>query len=97
MTDLNIDELYADVIASASPTGYIRKTLRALVEKLKVDDVFVPHDVSLTVLRSDRTALLIGDIAAELERDGWSIVPVIPGWTTSVNGPVKRHLPPPIV
>ncbi|KVF05614.1 hypothetical protein WJ05_27855 [Burkholderia vietnamiensis] len=58
MTDLNVDELYADVIASASPTGYIQKTLRALVEKLKVDDVFVPHDVSLSVLRSDRTALL---------------------------------------
>lgn len=133
MTDLNIDELYADVIASASPTGFIRETLRNLVRKLKTDDVFVPHDVSLNVVRSDRTALLyvepnegwaallmravsgerrremafhwpeagvcrigphriafsipedIGDIAAELERDGWSIVPVIPGWITHAN------------
>ncbi|MBY4869020.1 hypothetical protein K6W76_21315 [Burkholderia anthina] len=58
MTELNIDELYADVIASASPTGFIRKTLRDLVGKLKIDDVFVPHDVSLTVFRSDHAALL---------------------------------------
>lgn len=139
MTDLNIDELYADVIASASPTSFIRETLRNLVRKLKTDDVFVPHDVSLNVVRSDRTALLyvepnegwaallmravsgerrremafhwpeagvcrigphriafsipedIGDIAAELERDGWSIVPIIPGWTTSVNAVPTNH------
>ncbi|WP_186208234.1 hypothetical protein [Burkholderia gladioli] len=58
MTDLNVDELYADVIASTSPTGFIRKTLRDLVDKLKTDDVFVPHDVSLNIVRSDRTALL---------------------------------------
>lgn len=58
MTDLNIDELYADVIASASPTGFIRQTLRDLVGKLETDEVFVPHDVSLQVVRSDRTALL---------------------------------------
>jgi hypothetical protein len=134
MTDLDIDELYADVIASASPTDFIRKTLRDLVAKMKTGDVFVPHDVSLNVVRSDRTALLhvepdegwaallmrtesddrrremafhwsdagtyriapyriafsipedIGDIAAELERDGWSIVPIIPGWTMRANG-----------
>lgn len=134
MTDLNIDELYADVIASASPTGFIRKTLRDLVAKLKTGDVFVPHDISLNIVRSDRAALLyvepdegwaallvraesgvrrgemafhwadagtyrigsyriafsipedIGDIAAELERDGWSIVPIIPGWTMRANG-----------
>lgn len=133
MTDLNIDELYADVIASASPTGYIRKTLRDLVRKLKTDDVFVPHDVSLNVVRSNRTALLyvepnegwasllmraesgdrrrkmafhwpeasvcrigpyriafsipadVDDVAVELEREGWSIVPVIPGWITHAN------------
>lgn len=133
MTDLNIDELYADVIASASPTGHIQKTLRALVEKLKVDDVFVPHDVSLNVLRSDRSGLLyvepdegwaalvmraesgdrrremafhwrdasvcrigpywiafsipadIDEVAVELEREGWSIVPVIPGWITRAD------------
>jgi hypothetical protein len=133
MTDLNIDELYADVIASASPTGYIQKTLRALVEKLKVDDVFVPHDVSLNVVRSGRTALLyveqnegwasllmraesgdrrremgfhwpeasvcrigpyriafstpadIDEIAVRLEREGWSIVPLIPGWIAHAN------------
>ncbi|WP_186146308.1 hypothetical protein [Burkholderia gladioli] len=58
MTELNIDELYADVIASTSPTGFIRKTLRDIVGKLTVDDVFVPHDVSLNVLRSERAALL---------------------------------------
>lgn len=133
MTDLDVDELYADVIASASPTGFIRETLRDLVRKLKTDDVFVPHDVSLNVVRSDRTALLhvepgegwaalvlragssdrwkeitfhwtdagtfrigsywiafsipadIGEVAVELEREGWSIVPVIPGWITHAN------------
>ncbi len=133
MTDLNVDELYADVIASASPTEFIRQTLRDLVRKLKDDDVFVLHDVSLNVFRSDRTALLyvepgegwaalltraesggrrremafhwpdasvcrfgpyriafsipedIGDISAELQRDGWSIVPIIPGWTMRAN------------
>ena len=58
MSDLNIDALYADVIASSSPTGFIRQTLRDLVRKLKDDDVFVPHDVSLDTVRSDRTALL---------------------------------------
>lgn len=133
MTDLNIDELYADVIASASPTGFIRETLRDLVRKLKTDDVFVPHAVSLSVLRSDRTALLhvepdegwaallmhaesggrrkemtfhwpyasvcrigpywiafsipadIDEVAVKLEREGWSIVPIIPGWMTRAN------------
>lgn len=133
MTDLGVDELYADVIASASPTGFIRKTLRDLVGKLKMDDVFVLHDVSLNVVRSDRTALLyvepdegwaallmrakpgnqwreiafhwtdasvcrigpyrvvfsiladIDDITAELEQDGWTVVPIVPSWTTSVN------------
>jgi len=139
MTDLNVDELYADVIASASPTEFIRQTLRDLVRKLKDDDVFVPHDVSLNVFRSDRAALLyvepnegwaallmrdeligrwketefhwpddgtcrigpyriafsipedIGDIAAELEREGWSIVPVIPGWITRANVVPVEH------
>lgn len=139
MTDLNVDELYADVIASASPAGFIRQTLRDLVAKLKTGDVFVPHDISLNIVRCDRTALLyvepdegwaallmrgesddrrremafhwpdagtyrigpyrisfsipedIGDIAAELERDGWSIVPIIPGWTTSVNAVPTNH------
>lgn len=67
MTDLNVDELYADVIASASPTGFIWKTLRDLVDKLKTDDVFVPHDVSLSVLRSDHTALLYVE-----PDDGWA-------------------------
>ena len=133
MNALNIDELYADVIASASPTDFIWKTLRDLVRKLKTDDVFVPHNVSLNVFRSDRAALLyvepdegwaallirawpgdrrremafhwpdagvcrigpyriafsfpadIDDIAAQLELDGWSIVPVIPGWITRAN------------
>ena len=133
MTDLNVDELYADVIASASPTEFIRQTLRDLVRKLKDDDVFVPHDVSLNAFRSDRAALLyvepnegwaallvraepgsrrkgmafhwpdasacrigpyrialsipanIGDIAAELERDGRAVVPIVPGWTTRAN------------
>ncbi|PMS23029.1 hypothetical protein C0Z18_02060 [Trinickia dabaoshanensis] len=133
MTDLNVDELYADVIASASPTGFIRKTLRDLVGKVKTDDVFVPHDVSLNVVRSDRTALLyvepnegwaallmrtvsgerrremafhwpeagvcrigphriafsipadIDEVAVELEREGWTIMPVIPGWITRAN------------
>ena len=139
MTDLNIDELYADVIASASPTGFIQQTLRALVEKLKVDDVFVPHEVSLNVLRSDRSGLLhvepdegwaalvmraesgdrrremafhwpeasacrigpyriafsipadIDDVSLELEREGWSIVPVIPGWITRANDVPLDH------
>jgi hypothetical protein len=133
MTDLNVDELYADVIASASPTEFIRQTLRDLVRKLKDDDVFVPHDVSLNVFRSDRTALLyvepgegwaalltraesggrrremafhwpdasvcrigpyriafsipadIDEVAVELEREGWTIVPVIPGWINRAN------------
>ncbi|TAM04907.1 MAG: hypothetical protein EPN70_10100 [Paraburkholderia sp.] len=67
MTDLDVDELYADVIASASPTGFIRQTLRDLVGKLKVDDVFVPHDVSLNVLRSERAALLY-----VAPGDGWA-------------------------
>ncbi|MBW5285867.1 hypothetical protein [Burkholderia gladioli] len=139
MTDLNVDELYADVIASASPTEFIRQTLRDLVRKLKDDDVFVPHDVSLNVFRSDRTALLyvepgegwaallirawlgnrrramafnwpdasvcrigpyriafsipadIDDMAGELEREGWSIVPVIPGRTTRANVVPSDH------
>lgn len=139
MTDLNVDELYADVIASASPAGFIRQTLRDLVRKLKNDDVFVPHDVSLHIVRSDCTALLyvepgegwaallmraesgvrrgemafhwpdagtcrigpyriafsipedIDDISAELQRDGWSIVPIIPGWTASVNAVPTNH------
>ncbi|MBR8211140.1 hypothetical protein KDW61_20985 [Burkholderia cenocepacia] len=133
MTDLNIDELYADVIASASPSGFIRKTLRDLVRKLMDDDAFVPHDVSLHIVRSDRTALLYvepdegwaallmrtrpGDqwknialhwadsgvsrigpysvvfsiladidyIIAELEQDGWTVVPIVPGWTSCGN------------
>lgn len=133
MTDLDVDELYADVIASASPTGFIRETLRDLVRKLKTDDVFVPHDVSLNVVRSDRTALLhvepgegwaallmrtesddrrremafhwpeasvcrigpyriafsipadIDDTTAELELDGWAVVPIVPGRATRAN------------
>ena len=133
MTDLNVDELYANVIASASPTGFIRKTLRDLMGKVKTDDMFVPHGVSLNVLRSDRTSLLyvepdegwaalvmragpgdrheklafhwpdaavcrigpyriafsipadIDELAVELEREGWSIVPVIPGWIMHAN------------
>lgn len=139
MTDLNIDELYADVIASASPTGFMRETLRNLVRKLKTDDVFVPHDVSLNVVRSDRTALLyvepnegwaalvvragpgdrheklafhwpdaavcrigpyriafsipadIDDVTAELQRNGWSVVPIVPGWTTRANAVPPNH------
>lgn len=67
MTDLNIDELYADVIASASPTGFIWKTLRDIVAKLKTGDVFVPHDISLNIVRSDRAALLYVD-----PNEGWA-------------------------
>ena len=139
MTDLNIDELYADVIASASPTGFMRKTLRDLVAKLKTGDVFVPHDVFLNIVQSDRIALLyvepndgwaalliraesgdrrrelafhwpeasacrigpyriafsipadIDDVSLELEREGWSIVPVIPGWFTRANDVPLDH------
>ncbi|WP_186128580.1 hypothetical protein [Burkholderia gladioli] len=87
MTDLHVDELYADVIASASPTGFIWKTLRDLVSKLKADDMFVPHDVSLNVLRSERTALLYVE-----PDEGWAAL-LMRAWPSDRRKEIAFHWP----